>query len=110
MATTRAGRRGPRKQPPEQPAGDGLQWPGYREQLRLRAGIPEIEQLAAEQRAQVLVSEGYGALLEWLQHPGQHPGERPPQSGQAPACDSAAKGEAAVRRNPGRLADLFDAA
>jgi hypothetical protein len=110
VATTRSGRRGPRKPADDEPQGDGLQWPGYREQLRLRAGIPEAEQRAAEQRAQVLVSQGYGALLEWLQHPGQHPGERTPQPTLATACDSAAKGEAAVRRKPDRLADLFDAA
>lgn len=104
MATNQSGRRGRAKRPDDEPRGDGLQWPGYREQQQLRAHIPEAEQRAAEQRAQVLVSQGWGALQAWLEAPEQHPGERPPQPPAAPQED------AAVRRNVGRLADLFDAA
>jgi hypothetical protein len=100
VATIRSGRRGPRKRSGEEPQGDGILWPGYSEQLQLRANIPEAEQAAAAERAQVLVSQGWGALEEWLNHPGQHPSERP-----VLAPDR----HPGVRRNPG-LADLFDAA
>ena len=101
VATPRAGRRGPRKRSAEEPQGDGVLWPGLREQQQLRARIPEAEQQAAEARAQLLVSQGYGALEEWLNCKGQHPGERP-----AAAPDR----EPGARRNRAALADLFDAA
>ena len=72
-----------------------------REQQLLRAHLPEAEQAAATERAHVLVSQGWGALEEWLNHPGQHPGERP-----AEAPDRDPRGS----QNPADLADLFDAA
>lgn len=75
---------------------DGLGWPQLREQQRLAAHVPPEERAAAAQRAAVLVSQGYGALAQWLQHPGQHPGERPPATPQAV--------------HQPQLADLFDAA
>lgn len=73
---------------------DGLSWPQLREQQRLTAHLPPAEKAAAAQRAALLVSQGYGALEAWLNHPGQHPGERPPS---APAG-----------RREQQLADLFD--
>ena len=100
VATPRSGRRGPRKRFAEEPQGDGILWPSYSEQLQLRAHIPEAEQAAAAERAHVLVTLGWGALEEWLNHPGQHPGERP-----AAPLDR----EPSERRKPS-LADLFDAA
>jgi hypothetical protein len=105
MGAPRSGRRGPRKRTADELQGDGVLWPGYGEQLRLRIHIPEAEQRAAEQRARVLVSQGWGALQAWLESPDQHPGERRPAQ-PLPAS----KGETAVRRNIGRLTDLFDAA
>jgi hypothetical protein len=76
VAVTRAGRRGPRKRSTEEPRGDGLLWQGYREQQQLRAHMPALEQQAAEQRASVLVKQGWGALRTWLSAPaGAHPGE-----------------------------------
>jgi hypothetical protein len=42
--------------------GDGRGWPMLRRQQELLA--------------QLLVSQGWGALQPWLVHPGQHPGER----------------------------------
>lgn len=58
------------------------------EQQALQVRLGGSEQVAATSRAQVLVSQGYGPLLEWLQHPGQHPGERPPaaQTGAPAGC------------------------
>jgi hypothetical protein len=100
MGAPRSSRRGPRKRSAEEPQGDGVLWPSYSEQLQLRAHVPEAEQAAAAERARVLVSQWWGALEEWLNHPGQHPGERP-----AAPLDR----EPAGRRKPS-LADLFDAA
>ena len=73
-----AKRRAPRKRTPEQPLGDGLPWPMFREQQALQARLGAAEQAAAANRAQVLVEQGWGALEDWLLHEGQHPGERPP--------------------------------
>jgi len=101
MSAPRSGRRGPRKRTAEEHQGDGVLWPSYSEQLQLRAQIPQAEQAAAAERAQVLVSQGWGALEEWLNHPDQHPGERPAA---APAR------ERGVRENLAGLADLFEAA
>ncbi len=56
---------------------DGLAWPQLRQQQQLMANVPPEERAAAAQRAALLVSQGYGALEAWLNHPGQHPGERP---------------------------------
>jgi hypothetical protein len=72
-----------------------------REQQLLRAHLPEAEQAAATERAHVLVSQGWGALEEWLNHPGQHPGERP---------QAAQVRELGVRQKPAHLVDLFEAA
>ena len=101
VATPKAGRRGLRKRSAEEPQGDGVLWPLLREQQLLSAHITESEQSAAAERAHVLVSQGWGALEEWLNHPGQHPGERPP---------AAPVRELGVRQKPATLADLFDAA
>ncbi len=100
VGTPRSGRRGPCRKGPAEAQGDGLPWPGLRQQQALLAGLEAGEQIAAAQRAQVLISEGYGALQPWLTHPGQHPGELP-----ARASDR----EPAVRRNR-HLLGLFDAA
>ena len=81
-----------------------------REQQALQIRLGAAEQAAAAIRAQVLVTQGWGALRDWLEAPEAHLGERPPQPTQAAGCDPAAKGETAVRRKPDRLADLFDAA
>jgi hypothetical protein len=102
VATNQPGRRGRAKRSADELQGDGLQWPGYRQQLQLRAHIPEAEQLAAEQRAQVLVSQGWGALQAWLEAPGPQPGERPAQPLTAT--------QRARRQLGETLADLFDAA
>jgi hypothetical protein len=76
MANPRSGRRSPRKRSAEEPQGDGILWPLYSEQCKLRAHVPEVEQRAAEQRAQLLVEQGWGALRAWLHAPaGAHPGE-----------------------------------
>ncbi|MCX5927341.1 MAG: hypothetical protein NTZ23_08525 [Cyanobium sp. LacPavin_0920_WC12_MAG_63_22] len=101
MPTTRPGRRGLRKRSAEEPQGDGVLWPLLREQQLLRAHIPEADQQAAEARAQLLVSQGYGALQGWLEALEAHPGERPAV---APVR------ELGVRQSPATLADLFDAA
>ena len=101
VATPKAGRRGLRKRTAEEPQGDGVLWPLLREQQLLRAYIPEAEQSAAAERAHVLVSQGWGALEEWLNYPGQHPGERPP---------AAPVRELGVRQNRAGLTGLFEAA
>lgn len=72
-----------------------------REQQLLRAHIPEADQQAAEARAQLLVSQGWGALEEWLNYPETHPGERPP---------AAPDREPGGRQNRAGLAGLFEAA
>ncbi len=96
----RARRQSSRRRPPVEPQGDGLPWPGLRQQQALLEGLEVSEQIAAAERAQVLISEGYGALQHWLTHQGQHPGELPARaSGREPA----------VTRN-GQLTALFDAA
>lgn len=64
----------------------------FRAQQRLLAELPEGEAAAAAGRAQVLVEQGYGALQDWLEEPGE----------QATRQDSP--------RGRDRLADLFDAA
>jgi hypothetical protein len=100
VGTARAGRRGPRRKGPVEPQGDGLPWPGLRQQQALLAALEAPEQIAAAERAQVLITQGHGALQQWLTHPGQHPGEGPAApSGREPP----------VRRNQ-PLLDLFDAA
>jgi hypothetical protein len=101
VATPKASRRGPSKRTAEQPQGDGRQWPMLREQQALQAHLGAAEQAAAAHRAQMLVSQGWGALQAWLEAPGQHPGERP-----AEAPDRDPRGS----QNPADLADLFDAA
>jgi hypothetical protein len=101
VPTARSGRRGPRKHAEDQSQGDGVRWPLLREQQQLKAHIPEAEQAAAAERAQVLVSQGWGALEEWLNHPGEHPGERPAV---------APEQKPGARRTPACLADLFEAA
>jgi hypothetical protein len=68
-----------------------------REQQALQARWGGTEQAAAAVRARVLVNQGYGPLLGWLQHPGQHSGEPP-----ARAAATATTGRS--------LADLFDEA
>jgi len=67
-----------------------------RRQQALLSRLPEGEAAAAEHRAQELVEQGWGALREWLDHPGPHPGERPPAAGKTTEADP--------------LADLSDAA
>ena len=101
VATPKSGRRRRRNLAAEEPQGDGALWPLLREQQLVRAHIPEAEQQAAKARAQLLVSQGWGVLEEWLNYPGQHPGERPAV---APVR------ELGVRQKPATLADLFDAA
>jgi len=101
VATPKASRRGPRKRNAEEPQGDGLQWPLLREQQALQAHLGAAEQAAAAHRAQALVSQGWGSLEEWLNHPGQHPGERLVE---APNRDPWGS------QNPADVADLFDAA
>lgn len=100
VGTPRARRQSPCRRPPVEPQGDGLPWPGLRQQQALLAGLEAGEQIAAAERAQVLVSQGFGALQGWLTHPGQHPGEPPAR---------ASHREPAVRRNH-HLLGLFDAA
>lgn len=100
VGTPKARRQSTRKRPPVEPQGDGLPWPGLRQQQALLEGLGASEQIAAAQRAQVLISEGYGALQPWLTHQGQHPGEPPAR---------ASHREPAVRRNH-HLLGLFDAA
>jgi hypothetical protein len=89
-------RRRGRQKPEEEELGDGLPWPGFRRQQALLSKLPEGEAEAAEQRAQVLVELGWGALQPWLEHQGRHPGERPAAAGGTAAADP--------------LAALFDAA
>jgi hypothetical protein len=89
-------RRRGRQKPAEEELADGLPWPMLRQQQALLAQLPEGEAEAAERRAQVLVGQGWGALQDWLEHPGQHPGERPPAASHTAAADP--------------LAALFDAA
>jgi hypothetical protein len=67
-----------------------------RRQQALLSQLPDGEAAAAERRAQALVGQGWGALQDWLEHPGQHPGERPAAAGGIAAADP--------------LAALFDAA
>jgi hypothetical protein len=67
-----------------------------RRQQALLSQLPEGEAAAAEQRAHVLAEQGWGALQDWLEHPGLHPGERPAAAGGTAAADP--------------LAALFDAA
>lgn len=95
-----AKRRAPRRRTPEQPLGDGLPWPMLQEQQALQARLGGAEQVAAVDRAQVLITQGWGALEAWLMHEGQHPGERAPAtSGRRPAD-----------RRSAQVLDLFDAA
>ncbi len=80
-------RRRSRQQPDETELGDGLPWPMLRRQQALLSQLPEGEAEAAERRAQVLVEQGWGALQDWLEHPGQHPCERPAAAGGIAAAD-----------------------
>jgi hypothetical protein len=89
-------RRRGRQRPDETELGDGLPWPMLRRQQVLLSQLPDGEAAAAERRAEQMVRQGWGALQDWLEHPGRHPGER----AQA-ACGTAAADQ---------LADLFDAA
>jgi len=85
-----------RQKPAEEELADGRGWPGFRRQQALLSQLPEGEAVASECRAQVLVEHGWGAIADWLEHPGQHPGERPAAAGGIAAADG--------------LATLFDAA
>jgi len=97
-----AGRRTRRKPAADEAQGDGLLWPLLREQQALQARWGEAEQIAAAERAQVLITQGYGPLLPWLEAPGPHPGEP-----QAAATDRAPAARQHQRR---ALVELFDAA
>jgi hypothetical protein len=97
-----AGRRTRRKPAADEAQGDDLPWPLLREQQALQAHWGEAERIAAADRAQVLVTQGYGPLLPWLEALDPHPVEA-----QAAATTHAP----AVRQHQRRaLADLFDAA
>jgi hypothetical protein len=97
-----AGRRTRRKPAADEAQGDGLLWPLLREQQALQACWGDAERIAAADRAQVLVTQGYGPLLPWLEAPSPHPGEV-----QAVVADH----EPVVRQHQRRtLTDLFDAA
>lgn len=97
-----AGRRTRRKPAADEAQGDGLPWPLLREQQALQARWGEAERIAAADRAQVLITQGYGPLLAWLEAPGPHPGE----------TQTAATDFKPAARQPRRsaLADLFEAA
>ncbi len=97
-----AGRRTRRKPVAAAAQGDGLQWPLLREQQALQAPWGVAERIAAADRVQVLITQGYGPLLPWLEAPGPHPGEA-----RAAATDREPPARHHQRR---RLADLFDAA
>jgi len=97
-----AGRRTRRKPAADEAQGDGLLWPLLREQQALQARWGEAERIAAAERAQVLITQGYGPLLPWLEAPGTHPGEAP-----AAATDRKRPARHQQRR---ALVDLFDAA
>lgn len=75
-----------------------------REQQALQSRWGAAEQIAAAERAQVLVSQGYGPLLQWLNHEGRHPGEQPLETDNGITLSTATR---ARRQN---MADLFDAA
>lgn len=96
VAFRRSARRAQQQQPEGMAQGDGLQWPMLRHQQALQARLGQAEQAAAAMRAQVLISQGCGPLMPWLQHPGSHPGERPAASGAEPEAIT--------------VLDLFDAA
>jgi len=64
VASAKTRRRSTRKRTPEEPQRDGLPWPMLREQQALQARWGAAEQAAAAKRAQVLVSQGYGPLIE----------------------------------------------
>jgi hypothetical protein len=91
-----------RKPVADEAQGDGLPWPLLREQQSLQARWGEAERIAAAERAQVLITQGYGPLLPWLEAPGTHPGEAP-----AAATDRKRPARHQQRR---ALVDLFDAA
>ena len=55
-----------------------MPWPMFCRQQALQARLGAAEQAAAAHRAQVLITQGWGALEGWLLHEGQHPGERLP--------------------------------
>jgi hypothetical protein len=94
VAATKSGRRGLRKRSADEAFGDGLVWPIFSEQIRLRSHLPEAEQRASERRAAALVERGWGCLRQWLEAPaGSHPGE-------------GAQPNRPTSRN--RLADVFD--
>jgi hypothetical protein len=88
--TTARGRSG-RLQGTEGELGDGRGWPQYRATQRALEGLGVEGAEAARQRAQSLLTDGYGALAGWLD-----------------AGDDAQPQR--QRRGPDRLADLFDAA
>ncbi len=73
-----ARRRAPRRWNPEEPQGDVVPLPILRQQQALQARLGAAEQADAAHRAQVLITQGWGALEGWLLHEGQHPGERLP--------------------------------
>lgn len=97
-----AGRRTRREPTADEAQGDGLPWPLLREQQALQARWGEAERIAAADRAQVLITQGYGPLLPWLEAPGPHPGEA-----QAAATDRVPPARHHHRRT---LTDLFDVA
>jgi hypothetical protein len=97
-----AGRRTRRKPAADEAQGDGLPWPLLREQQALQVRWGEAERIAASDRAQVLITQGYGPLLPWLEAPGPHPGEA-----QTAVTDFEPVAGQHQRRS---LADLFDAA
>jgi hypothetical protein len=77
------------QQQDEADLGDGRGWPMLRHQQALLAQLPGGEAAAAERRAQVLVNQGWGALQDWLDHPGHHPGERQQEGVRGAAADLA---------------------
>jgi hypothetical protein len=93
MKKPSTGRSRPGKQLAENHGSDHLPWPGYRAQQELMASLMSpAEHRAAQERAQVLVTHGWGALEGWL----EQQSEQPTAGCRRAAVDS--------------LADLFDVA